>query len=112
MEIRHSREQKIEILELVGRLDNASTPALELEIDKLRESAEEKLLVDLRKLVFVSSTGLAALLKLAKQMQTGQRELVLCELGDAVKQVFDVTGITSLFSITGSKDEAVRRLSS
>jgi anti-anti-sigma factor len=71
-------------------------------------SGAQRLAVDLSQLDYVSSSGLRVFLLAAKQLQGTQGKIVLCALKDHVRQVFDLAGFSSVLSIYGSRDEAIR----
>jgi anti-sigma B factor antagonist len=65
-------------------------------------------LVDLSQLEYVSSSGLRVFLIVAKRLECTQVKMVLCALKDHIRQVFDLAGFSSILSIYGSGDEAVK----
>jgi anti-sigma B factor antagonist len=46
----------------------------------------------------------------AKRLDSGKGKIVLCSLKDPVREVFDIVGFLSVFSVYGSHDEAIRSL--
>ena len=82
---------------LEGRLDTIMSPDLESEINKATPDAA-KLILDLAKLDYISSAGLRVLLGAAQAMD-GKGDMVVRNLNQSVREVFDLTGFSNLFHI-------------
>lgn len=82
---------------LEGRLDTLTSPDLEDQVEEVIEQAE-KLVFDLGKLEYISSAGLRVLLGAAQEMEDSG-EMIIRNLTDPVKEVFDVTGFSNAFQI-------------
>ena len=82
---------------LEGRLDTITSPDLESEINKATPDAA-KLILDLAKLDYISSAGLRVLLGAAQAMD-GKGDMVVRNLNQSVREVFDLTGFSNLFHI-------------
>jgi anti-sigma B factor antagonist len=108
MEISEDRKADVVILSLSGKLDATTAKTFEDKILAAINSGAQRLAVDLSQLDYVSSSGLRVFLLAAKQLQGTQGKIVLCALKDHVRQVFDLAGFSSVLSIYGSRDEAIR----
>ena len=108
MEISEDRKADVVILALSGKLDATTAKTFEDKILAAINSGAQRLAVDLSQLNYVSSSGLRVFLLAAKQLQGTQGKIVLCALKDHVRQVFDLAGFSSVLSIYGSRDEAIR----
>ena len=82
---------------LEGRLDTITSPALESKINEVIGDAT-KLTLDLAKLEFISSAGLRVLLG-ALQAMEGKEDMVVRNISQSVREVFDLTGFSNLFNI-------------
>ena len=82
---------------LEGRLDTITSPDLESEINKATPDAA-KLILDLAKLDYISSAGLRVLLGAAQAMD-GKGDMIVRNLNQSVREVFDLTGFSNLFNI-------------
>src|SRR4029450_1145259 len=108
MEISEDRKADVVILALSGKLDATTAKTFKDKILAVINSGAQRLAVDLSQLDYVSSSGLRVFLLAAKQLQGTQGKIVLCALKDHVRQVFDLAGFSSVLSIYGSRDEAIR----
>ena len=82
---------------LDGRLDTTTAPQLEAEISGGLANVK-KLTIDMEKLVYVSSAGLRVLLK-AQKIMNKQGSMVIKNVSDEIKEIFEVTGFDELLTI-------------
>lgn len=88
------------VIELEGRLDTPSSPAVEAEVGKVSGNAEvTECTVDCSKLTYISSSGLRILISLHKSFLKKQGKLTIKSLAPEIKEVFDMTGLYSIFTI-------------
>ena len=95
MEIKKNAEATI--IEVVGRLDTTSAPALEKSICEDIGDAKN-LVLDMKAVQYISSAGLRVLLGAQKTMQKiGSMKVInVCE---AVMEVFEMTGFADILVI-------------
>jgi len=82
---------------LDGRLDTVTAPNLDSKINEAVGDAT-KLVFDLSKLEYISSAGLRVLLG-ATQAMKNKGEMVVRNVSQSVREVFDLTGFSRLFTI-------------
>lgn len=94
IEIKKNQET---IIEISGRLDTITAPALDKTI-KEEIGDSENLVLDLKGLEYISSAGLRVLLAAQKKMQkVGSMKVInVCE---DVMEVFEMTGFADILSI-------------
>jgi anti-sigma B factor antagonist len=92
-------------LALGGELDLVSSPALEQALDAAAESDAELIIVDLRGLEFMDSTGLHALVKAQHRLEDMGRRFALVRGGDSVQRLFELTGVSDGLTIVESPEE-------
>lgn len=95
IDIKKSQEQTI--LEIVGRVDTITAPALEKTINEDIGDAKH-LILDVKGMEYISSAGLRVLLGAQKKMQKlGSMKVIhVCE---AVMEVFEMTGFADVLVI-------------
>jgi len=84
---------------LEGRLDTLSSPQLEEELKKIPETATT-LTFDLAKIDYVSSAGLRVFLGEQKRLKALGGNMVVTNICPAVKEVFDITGLSDILTCT------------
>jgi anti-anti-sigma factor len=95
---------------LRGRLDAATSKAVEERLLGLIEAGEIRLVVDLAQLDYISSVGLRVLMLAAKRLRAAQGAIAVCALQPPVAQVFEIAGFTSIFRIFPSRGAAVEAI--
>ena len=97
MTIEIKKNSQETIIEIVGRLDTITAPALDKTInDDIGDT--KNLVLDVKGMEYISSAGLRVLLSTQKKMQKiGSMKLVnVCE---AVMEVFEMTGFADILVI-------------
>jgi len=107
MDIQEERKGQVVIVKINGRLDSISSSELESKISGLIDKNEKIILVDCQQLSYVSSAGLRVFLMGLKKLNAVQGKFLICSLQDMVKDVFDISGFTGIFSIYNSQNEAL-----
>lgn len=97
------------IIQLIGKLDSDTAAKVEAVFTETTES-QTRLLLDLAKLKYISSAGLRILLLAAKRVQQKGGYIVLFSLQPNVREIFDISGFSSMFTICGTQEEAVAAL--
>jgi anti-anti-sigma factor len=110
MDISEDRKADALILALSGKLDATTAKTFEEKILGVINSRAQRLVLDLSQLEYVSSSGLRVFLLAAKRLQGTEGKIVFCGLQDHIRQVFDLAGFSSILSIYGSRDEAIKSL--
>lgn len=94
-------------LALTGELDLVSTPVLERAMGEITGPEVELIIVDLRGVEFMDSTGLHLLLRAQQQAHEAGRRFALIRGGDQVQRLFDLTGVADSLTLVDSLDELV-----
>jgi anti-sigma B factor antagonist len=91
----------------VDELDASNSGEFKRDIAPLLQS-HTKLVLDLRQLRFVDSSGLGAMLSCLRQLSAKGGDLKLCSLSKQVRALFELVRMHRIFDIYGTKEEAVR----
>jgi anti-sigma B factor antagonist len=91
-------------LALSGELDLVSSPSLIGAISDLAGTSPELIIVDLRGLVFMDSTGLHALIRAQQEVQDAGQRFALIRGPDQVQRLFDLTGVADALTIVDSPE--------
>lgn len=84
-------------LAIEGRLDTMSAPQLEEELKSSLDGVAE-LILDLAALEYISSAGLRVLLS-AQKVMNKQGAMIVRNVNDTVREVFEVTGFVDILTI-------------
>jgi anti-anti-sigma factor len=77
----------------IGELDVATTPALEHQLHELRHSGFERVVLDMRGLTFVDSTGLRAILSASRFADSDGRSFSLVLGPPATTRALEISGL-------------------
>jgi anti-sigma B factor antagonist len=91
------REAKSLKITLEGRFDTGTAPQLE-EVVRTELADVETLIFDFAKLEYISSAGLRVLLA-AQKIMNKQGRMVVKNVSDEVKEIFEVTGFTDILTL-------------
>lgn len=85
-------------LDIEGRIDTTTAPALEGELKRSVTSDVKNLVLDFAKVEYISSAGLRVLLAAQKVMKK-QGSMVVRNVNEAIMEVFEVTGFADILTI-------------
>ena len=86
------------VLFLSGRLDTTSAPKFELELKPFLNGATD-ITLDFKNVSYISSSGLHVLLQTQRAMNLHNRKLVIKNIAEPVRNVFEMTGFINLIKL-------------
>ena len=95
IEIKRTAEQTV--IELVGRLDTTTAPALDKTISEDLGTVQN-LVLNLKRLEYISSAGLRVLLA-AQKAQQKNGSMKVTNVCETVMEVFEMTGFADILTI-------------
>jgi anti-sigma B factor antagonist len=109
MQIREYKIDSILVIRLTGDLDSRSAPAAQEQILPSLP-ADERILLDLTGVPFVSSAGLRTMLLIYRQAQVMNSSVALVGLSKELRDVLTATGFLGFFVVADTLSEAVQSL--
>ena len=107
LKLDHHNKDGIEIVDVEGEIDVYTAPRLrELLID-LVNNGHYQLVVNMEKVEFLDSTGLGVLVGGLKRVRAHDGSLDLVCTQERILKIFRITGLTKVFGIHGTVDEAI-----
>lgn len=107
MEVTERRDGEVTVLELVGKLDSNTAKGFEERLMGLIDQGSSRLVLDFGRLDYISSAGLRVLLMAAKRLKAAHGRMALCGMSEHIREVFEISGFSSIFAIHGSQQESV-----
>jgi anti-sigma B factor antagonist len=98
LQIEQIRDERRLTLRLRGELDLSSAPELKRLIDEFEAENADCLLIDLRDLEFMDSTGLAMMVSAGQAAQRNGHQLRLRAGSPPVQRLFELTGVLDRFT--------------
>lgn len=89
-------------LTLEGELDLASSVAVEDRLGELEAERPKRIVIDLRGLAFIDSTGLRTLIQADQRARANDAELLLVPGDESIQRVFELTGALDVLRFQGS----------
>ena len=107
MEVKTFEKEGVLVFQVDGEINISSSPELKKQFEK---QTSKKVVVDLLKVAYIDSSGLATLVEILKRTKSQSGSLVLSGLSDKVKSLFEITKLDKLFLVSATQDEAVSRI--
>jgi len=94
---------------LEGIIDAHTYEKLEETFNRLIEQENYKLIIDLSNVDYLSSAGAGVFISVYSIIQENNGDFVLVNPGPKVKEVFDLLGLTQLFTISRDLNSALNK---
>lgn len=107
MDIKITEDSGVAIVTIDGEINISTSPQLKKDMEKL---ANPKLVINLGKVGYVDSSGLATLVEVLKKARSKGGALYLTHLSDKVRSLFEITKLDKLFGICPDDATAVSKL--
>jgi anti-sigma B factor antagonist len=105
MKISTRRIEKVTILDLEGKIDLQTSPEFRKVLLETLQ-VEPVVLVNLKRVEYVDSSGIATLVEGYRESKNLQKRIVLYGLGPMVRRVLELTHLTKLFEIYETEEQA------
>lgn len=106
MEVSISTENNINIVAATGKIDSNTSGKFEEAVVKLIDEGALHLIINFENLDYISSAGLRILLLGLKKLKGKDGKIILCALKPHIKEVFEIAGFNSIFTIVETLEEA------
>jgi anti-sigma B factor antagonist len=107
LDLQVRRQEDHAVLEVAGEIDVYTAPKLREKLIELVNEGSYRLVVDLERVDFLDSTGLGVLVGGLKRVRNHEGSLKLVCTQDKILKIFRITGLTKVFPIHDSVDDAV-----
>ncbi|WP_341528803.1 STAS domain-containing protein [Nostoc sp. UHCC 0302] len=101
---------KVTVLELSGILDGIRGNQLRREVSDIIESGSDILLIDLKEVKFVDSSGLGALVSAMQTVRKADAKLFVCSVNDQVRMLFELTKLDRIFQTFADQEDFNRQV--
>ena len=93
------------VITVAGELDLASSPALQEELDRVAASDSRLVIIDLRELDFMDSTGLSVLVRAHQRAEEHGRRLAMVKGPQQVQRLLSLTGVADRLTVVDSPED-------
>ena len=109
LDLETSTQGNTSIVTLRGEIDVYTAPRLRQALIDLVSQGATDIVVDMDKVDFLDSTGLGVLVGGLKRVKSNDGDLKLVVTQDRIMKIFDITGLSKVFPIHGSLDDALQQ---
>ena len=95
------------VVQVGGEIDVYTAPVLRERLAALHEKGRHELVIDLRAVRFMDSTGLGVLVGVLKRVRLAGGSIALVIDSERVLKVFRITALTQIFDIFETVGEAI-----
>jgi len=107
-DVAQEEREGVPVLAVRGEVDVSTAPDVRERLLALAEAGTTLAVVDLSEVSFVDSTALGVLVSGVKRLRNNGGDLRLVVTQPHIAKVFEITGLTEVFKIFPTADEAVR----
>jgi anti-anti-sigma factor len=108
MNLNVSSSDSFVVVKVDGRIDTTNASGFELKMTGLTEGGSAKVILDCTGLNYISSSGLRVFLVIQKSMLAGGGLFRLCSLQPGIREIFDISGFSTIFSVYTDLAAAVK----
>ncbi|NLR92934.1 MULTISPECIES: STAS domain-containing protein [Flammeovirga] len=104
------QENDFTLISVVGELDASSSIELDTELQECIDKGDKKLLIDCVGLTYISSAGIGVFTSRLDDIEKNSITMVLFNVADNIKSVFEILGVDQFLNLAASKEEAINIL--
>jgi anti-sigma B factor antagonist len=110
MDIREEKKGKATVFSLAGRLDSATSPAVEEKILASIEHGTTDVILDFSSLAYISSAGIRVLVHCHKELEKSHGHIFLAAVPKPIENVLYITGFLPYFKVFDGQEQALDAL--
>jgi len=104
---RTRQHDDVTVVEIEGHFDATSAPDVKAELHRMIEKGLNRLVLNLRKMSFIDSAGLGAMVSCLRRAAARGGDVRLAEVPAFCRSVFELTRLTRVFDVTQTEQEAI-----
>lgn len=95
----------VRVVQPSGILDSTKANQFEQEIREIIDAGTDIVLVDLKDVSFMDSSGLRVLVSAFKTVQAAQSQLAVCSVNHQVRMLFELASVDRFLNIFANREE-------
>jgi len=111
MELQHTTDQNIEVIQLPQRILMADAKQTKKSLHGFINKQQPLIALDMREVEFIDSSGLAVLVNCLQTCRRKSGDVCLFGMRDTVQALFELTRLHTVFPIENLRQDAISRLS-
>src|SRR5258707_1098734 len=109
MEVKSFQQNQATVFQVTGEINISTSPDFKKNFEKIPSL---KIIIDLEKVGYIDSSGLATLVEILKKSKSQGGQLALSGMSDKVKSLFEITKLDKLFTIFPNQQQALSHFAS
>ncbi|MGC9502771.1 STAS domain-containing protein [Baaleninema sp.] len=101
---------EVKIVRPEGLLDGVKASQVRRDISECLETGAKIVLLDLKDVTFIDSSGLGALVSALKTVRAADAKMFICSISDQVKILFELTSMNRVFKVYADREEFERNV--
>jgi anti-sigma B factor antagonist len=110
MELKIRKNQDTFIIDVQGELDLYNSYKLKELLMKMLEKKIERFIINLEEVEYIDSSGIGALIYISSTLKKLNHKLAITNIHGSVKKVIELTKLMGYFPITGTIEEAIKKV--
>mgnify|MGYP005851049177 CR=1 FL=1 len=103
-------QPSVKIIEPSGILDSTQADIFRKDVDEALAGGADVLLIDLKDITFVDSSGLGVLVVVLKKVRASKKQMYVCSINDQVRMLFELTSMDRVFEVLQDRAEFDERV--
>jgi anti-sigma B factor antagonist len=99
-----------QVVAVAGEIDLFTAPELKAALGEALDNGKTRIVVDLTQTTFLDSTALGVLIGAVKRLRSRDGAMTIVNTDVNIAKTFEITGLDQIFTIRGSRDEAIAAL--
>ena len=91
----------------IGEIDLSGAPSLRTHLAGVQGKVTGRLIIDLKSVPYMDSSGVATLVEAMQQTRRRGVKLVLCNMQEKVRSIFEIARLDTVFTIVDNTDQAM-----
>lgn len=107
MGVKTEMKNDLTVCRIEGEIDINTSPDIKKAFEKLIAKKTPKVVINLTKVTYVDSSGLATLVEILKNMRAYGGRMRLTNMSQKIRSLFEITKLEKLFEIIAEEEEAL-----
>jgi stage II sporulation protein AA (anti-sigma F factor antagonist) len=104
-------KDEVLVVRLAGELDHHTAEQLREQVETVMASQKVRhMLLNLKDLSFMDSSGLGVILGRYKQVSQKSGQMIVCAISPSIYRLFELSGMFKILKVVDSEDQAMSQL--
>lgn len=110
MEMSSRKINDVFVVDISGEVDLYNASKIKNDIGEQIDNGTTKIIINLKQVNYIDSSGIGALIYCRSALKKKKGSLIILNICDSVKKIFELTKLTSVFTILYDEKQAIQQL--